>query len=678
MRRLPSGRLVFLAGCLAVALFKVCLVGTDEILARNQPHDDLWFVTSASHWYWSAPAESAMLRPPAYPLWIAAVRLTGIPLRIAVELLLLGSAFVLALALLHAGLHPAFGLLFYAVVALNPVGVLVNRYALAGTLYAPLLLLFFACALFTMLAANARRRLTFGVLGGVTLAALWFTRQETPLLVLYLLVLLLLVALVLRSRSRRELFGGLVAVAVVPSSVLVTAVVAVRSVNLARFGVFADSEMSSPGLTDAYEALVGIVPAVPMRFIPVPKEVRERAYAVSPAFRTLRPHLEGPLGQGWQSHTLRILGIRGETAAGWMIFALRDAAIHAGHRAPSDREALFRRIRKEIHEACGDGRLRCRRVLSQVLDPDPGNYAGHMPASVLRVSRWFAAPSSVFAGAEGEQPVSPSIRELFDRMANRRAALVGNVRVWFHVRGWAFHAGDPLTSVVARDRATGSVVQATAAFHPRPDVRKALGEDVPLQSGFRIAIPVRSRRQPPSLHLVTRSGREFGVPYERRLEMSRPLRERDADAPPGLRYAIGAVEQTVVTRTWTDEAKTAVARVHGPVVFILTTLALAALVVLALGVARPGARHPLPAPTAPGTAIADPLLLIAVFVIAIVALRVALYAVLDASAWPSAQPRYLWPAVALYPAAPIVLIDRGVREWRFRRMQRGGVSDAST
>lgn len=399
---------------------------------------------------------------------------------------------------------------------------------------------------------------------------------------------------------------------------------------------------------------------------------------MSPAFRTLRPHLEGPLGQGWQSHTLRILGIRGETAAGWMIFALRDAAIHAGHRAPSDREALFRRIRKEIHEACGDGRLRCRRVLSQVLDPDPGNYAGHMPASVLRVSRWFAAPSSVFAGAEGEQPVSPSIRELFDRMANRRAALVGNVRVWFHVRGWAFHAGDPLTSVVARDRATGSVVQATAAFHPRPDVRKALGEDVPLQSGFRIAIPVRSRRQPPSLHLVTRSGREFGVPYERRLEMSRPLRERDADAPPGLRYAIGAVEQTVVTRTWTDEAKTAVARVHGPVVFILTTLALAALVVLALGVARPGARHPLPAPTAPGTAIADPLLLIAVFVIAIVALRVALYAVLDASAWPSAQPRYLWPAVALYPAAPIVLIDRGVREWRFRRMQRGGVSDAST
>jgi hypothetical protein len=160
--------------------------------------------------------------------------------------------------------------------------------------------------------------------------------------------------------------------------------------------------------------------------------------------------------------------------------------------------------------------------------------------------------------------------------------------------------------------------------------------------------------------------------------MSRPLRERDAGAPPGLRYAIGTVEQTVVPRTWTDEAKTAVARVHGPTVVVLTVLALVALVVLAVRVGRPGARHSLPAPGVSGMTIDDPLPLIAAFVIAIVTLRVVLYAVLDASAWPAAQPRYLWPAVALYPAAPIILIDQGVREWRFRRMQRGGVSDAST
>jgi hypothetical protein len=109
---------------------------------------------------------------------------------------------------------------------------------------------------------------------------------------------------------------------------------------------------------------------------------------------------------------------------------------------------------------------------------------------------------------------------------------------------------------------------------------------------------------------------------------------------------------------------------HGPLVVILTALALTALVALALGARRAGPEHPAPARPMTAAMIAAPLPLIAGFVIAIVALRVVLYAVLDASAWPSAQPRYLWPAVALYPAAPIVLIDRGVREWRFRWIQR--------
>ncbi|HEY7531126.1 MAG TPA: hypothetical protein VIC56_10660, partial [Gemmatimonadota bacterium] len=585
----PGRGQLFLAGCVAVTLLKLWLVGTDEIVARDQPHDDGWFLASASHWYWGAPPESALLRPPAYPLWVAGVRLAGAPLRIAIELALVGSAALLGFALLRAGALAPLCVLLVALVAFDPVSLLVNDYALADTLYAPLLLLLVGCTVLALLGAERGRGAGFGVLTGVVLTALWYTRQETPLLILGLLVL---AVLVVRRRDRARTRSRLDVAVLVPAAVLVAGLLTVRTVNAVRFGVFADSELSAPGLTGAYKALVGIVPAVPQRFIPVPREVQERAYEVSPAFRTLRPHLEGPLGRGWQRHTARILGIRDETAAGWMIFALREAAIVAGHREPRRREAFFRKIRSEIGQACEDGRLTCRRVLSHVLDPVPANYVKHLPASLTRVLRWFAAPASAIRPAGGDAPVTPEVRELFDRMASRRTALVAAGQEWVHVSGWAAHAGDPIAQVVARDPGTGAVVAATSEFLPRPGVRDRLGGDTPLRSGFRISAPIRSRTQRPTLHFLTRAGREFSVPYERRLEMDGPF-VKGGGAPESLRYAVDSVEEVLTWRTSTDKAKTALARLHGPFVLLLTAAAVVALLLLALGPGEAGTLLPI-------------------------------------------------------------------------------------
>ena len=68
----------------------------------------------------------------------------------------------------------------------------------------------------------------------------------------------------------------------------------VSAKNARHCGVFATTAVTAPGYLAANRALTSIEQAAPRRFVPVPAEVRERAYAASPAFRELRPTLEGP------------------------------------------------------------------------------------------------------------------------------------------------------------------------------------------------------------------------------------------------------------------------------------------------------------------------------------------------------------------------------------------------
>ncbi len=86
-------RLISYLGIMALVAFKLWLVHEEDIVGSATQFDALWYVRSASHWYWGTPYEwVAFIRPCAYPLWIALVHLLHLPLRLAIELFQLGGA----------------------------------------------------------------------------------------------------------------------------------------------------------------------------------------------------------------------------------------------------------------------------------------------------------------------------------------------------------------------------------------------------------------------------------------------------------------------------------------------------------------------------------------------------------------------------------------------------------
>ena len=72
------------------------------------------------------------------------------------------------------------------------------------------------------------------------------------------------------------------------------------TMNWHKYGVFTSLEIHSSEFESAYSGLLRIKTKKFIRYYPVLKEARDKAYEVSPAFAELKPFLEGKSGRQWQ------------------------------------------------------------------------------------------------------------------------------------------------------------------------------------------------------------------------------------------------------------------------------------------------------------------------------------------------------------------------------------------
>ena len=147
------------AGICALQLW---LAFPDEIIARANPYDQIRYLEMAEsilQGEWLGPFDVMTLaRDVGYSSWIVAVHITGIPLRIANELLLLGASLLLCLALIRSGIPAGLAGLLFATLTLQPHGMLVLRDLLPSSFYAAVLVLSLAGMLYSLTARTDRGR----------------------------------------------------------------------------------------------------------------------------------------------------------------------------------------------------------------------------------------------------------------------------------------------------------------------------------------------------------------------------------------------------------------------------------------------------------------------------------------------------------------------------------------
>ena len=350
---------------LALTAIKLWLTSGQTIFAIGPAfHDDKLFVNLAAHLLdgnWLGPYDQFTLaKGPMFPLFLAVVFWIGLPLLLVQQLIYAGACGAVTHSLapwLRSG-GARFSL--YTLLLWNPMSYDAGNLGrlMRQNIYTPLALLVIAglVQLFARRRESWRRQAGPAALAGTALAGFWLTREESVWLLPAVGLLILGVAASLgrelRARWRTLVLGLGVFLATVLLPILV-----VCSLNYRHYGWFGTVEFRAADFQDAYGALTRIQVGPDLPQVPVTRQMREAAYAISPAFAQLRPHLEGPIGEHWVEKQLFPAEER-QIRGGWFIWAIRDAMI-AADLAPDAGAAMrhYRLIADEVNAACDSGRV---------------------------------------------------------------------------------------------------------------------------------------------------------------------------------------------------------------------------------------------------------------------------------------------------------------------------------
>ena len=413
-----SARAALIGGALIVA-FKLWLSHSEEICGSATYHDAFWFVRAARDWYWGAEYNwTAFVRPPAYPLWLAAIHELGIRQRLAIDLLQMSGFGLLVFGLARAGVSRRVSVLAFAAACFHPGSFWQNNYTMADPFYAAILPMAVGCLLLTIFSG----RIVAAAGAGFLLGVLWLTREESVLIALLLAAFVAIALLHWQGRDGSWILA--LRRVIVPSAAVVGSfaalVLLVYAVNNRTFSAFAKSEMSAPSYARALGALIRIDAGGTQRYVPVTSAALERAFAVSPTFARLRREFAEGAGVAWRSETLTQQGVRDEIGINYLMWALRHAAANVGvHESAREAEKFYNRMAREIENACADGRIQCRTVWASFIGPNLWRNAHQLPASFADVLGVFVQRYEV-QPLRDDELLTAEERALYDAISHRR------------------------------------------------------------------------------------------------------------------------------------------------------------------------------------------------------------------------------------------------------------------
>lgn len=447
-------------------------------------HDDRLFLNLASALLsgkWLGPYNNLTLaKGPFYPIFIAVAFILGIPLLLAQHLLYI-TACIIFVAALRPLLRPVSLPPVYAILVFNPMSYTdgVMSRVLREGIYPALALLVVACAVGLLARFNRPRKqlLAWSIGFGFALSAFWLTREEGTWIAPSILIIIGL-ATVRAWQTRHIDLRQLTLLCILPFSIWIVALGVVAGINKARYGVFATVEFKSADFLAAYGALSRVKHGHFRQYVPVPKETRERIYAVSPAFAELRQFLDGDGGKGWSTHGCQALSVCDDIAGGWFMWTLRDAVAAAGHYTSGASAAnYYRRLAEEVNTACAERRLDCIGKRASMMPPWNDAYVGPFFQTLARAAIYLAKYKDFYARSSPSIGTEDSLK-LFRDVAGGRLSPSSQHRL--HFGGWAF---SPTAAVnLSVHAANGALEDTTVKLSSSQDVYQyvlSIGKDIP-------------------------------------------------------------------------------------------------------------------------------------------------------------------------------------------------------
>ncbi|MEM8805929.1 MAG: hypothetical protein AAGF01_07875 [Cyanobacteria bacterium P01_G01_bin.38] len=372
------------AGIVAVAV--VIIASRQGVFVNaNALIDDRLFLNHAiaiAHGQWLGDYNSLTLaKGPFYSIFLAVNYYIGLPVLISQSLLYLGAGYLLIKALQNYVKQASVLLGIFCLYAWNPYLFSSTR-VIRDPLYTSLTVLVVAISIGTSntllnqshshggLISQKYRPVMWSILLGVTLACFWMTREEGIWILPFTLPLLFISGFMFVRRSRqghpgRQIVRPLLTLA---KLLLITGLAfsltlgPVFALNAFRYGAPYITEMQGSNFKAAYGALTRVKVDNWHPYLPVPREARQKIYAISPSFKTLEPYLDGPALSPWVNPGCERYYICDDIVGGWFVWAFKLAVDAAGfYTSPQTASQYFEQLKLEINDACLSKQLACHR-----------------------------------------------------------------------------------------------------------------------------------------------------------------------------------------------------------------------------------------------------------------------------------------------------------------------------
>ena len=325
-----------------------------------------------------------------YPLFVAVGYEFHIPLVTWQHMFYLASCAVLVVAVAGIYQKPWQKAVLFAVLAVNPAVLIDLTVTFRERIYSSLTLLVLAC----LVGVYARRRASVAALLGwsaglgLALSAFWLTREEGAWMLPACAACAAYVAWDVarwKPADRLARWGACAA----PFALLALSVGAISAMNFRHYGVFMTNELKSGEFRAAYGSLLRVKHEKELRYVAVPRETRERIYAVSPSFARLRPWLEGENAKYWGKYSMYAIGREayenGEIGVGHFMWAFRSAVDKIGCcRSARQAQEFYRTLAEEVNGACERGQLECGPRRDSLAPPWPSGGALPLAGTFLK------------------------------------------------------------------------------------------------------------------------------------------------------------------------------------------------------------------------------------------------------------------------------------------------------
>lgn len=242
---------------------------------------------------------------------------------------------------------------------------------------------------------KVRDMLPFAIIGGLTLASLWLTREDGIWILPFVLVvtLIVLISILYMKIKEKKKFKitktlvGKVIVSILPLIILFGSMNVIRTINYAKYGVYVYNEINDGYFGKVIKAMYSVKTDEDIQYVTVTRNKLNKIYEYSETLSSIKPQMEASM-DAWDYNDRH----PGDTQVedGWFWWALKEAGENAGiYENAQTANEFYRKVYEEIEQAKKDGNLETQMSMpSNLMSPWKASYWTELPKTMIEIT-WY-------------------------------------------------------------------------------------------------------------------------------------------------------------------------------------------------------------------------------------------------------------------------------------------------